>query len=71
MAKTKKVFKLKGLHCTSCALMIEGNLEDAGAVAKCDFASEKVEVEWDSGIVEEEKLVNAIEKDGYKVVGRG
>jgi P-type Cu+ transporter len=71
MAKTKKVFKLKGLHCSSCALMIEGNLEDVGANATCDFASEKVEVEWDGDKVDEQSLVEAIEKDGYKVVGRG
>ena len=64
----KKIFKLSGMHCTSCAMVIEGELEDLGAGARCNWARQEVEVQWDPAQIEEQKLVEAIEKQGYKVI---
>lgn len=67
---TKKVFRLSGLHCTSCNLIIEGELEDQlGVDASCSYQSQTVEVTFDSNKVSDEKIVSTIESQGYKVVG--
>ncbi len=67
----KKIFKLAGLHCTSCSMVIEGELEDVGVGAKCDYVKQVVEVEYDLGKIDDQKIVELIEKQGYKVIGQG
>jgi copper chaperone CopZ len=47
MDKTKKILKVKGMHCTSCASLLECELEDAGIEAKVNFAQETVEIKWE------------------------
>lgn len=54
------------MHCTSCAMSIEWELEDQGLAAKCDYAKQILEVEIDA----EEKgeiIKNAVKKLGYEV----
>ena len=69
---TKKTFKLSGLHCTSCSMLIEGELEDQlGVKAACNYARQVLEVEFDPGRVTDEHIVEVVEKQGYKVMGRG
>ena len=41
---TKKTYNIKGMHCTSCALMIESDLEDAGVRARVSYAKQTLEV---------------------------
>ena len=66
---TKKIYKLSGMHCTSCAMVIEGELEDnLGVRAACDWIKQIVEVE---GEVDEGKIRQIIEAQGYRVVGEG
>ena len=65
--KTKKVYKIKGMHCVSCAMLIEGELEDAGIKGTCSFAKQTVEV---TGEVEkniDEKVKKAVEGAGYSL----
>lgn len=71
MNKAKKIYKLSGMHCTSCSLVIEGELEDIGVEAVCSYARQVVEVIYDTDKVNDRKIVEIIEKEGYKVVGRG
>lgn len=66
---TTKIFKLSGLHCTSCSLVIEGEIEDLGAKASCDYVKQTVKVEFDPEILSEQKIIAAIEGQGYEVVG--
>lgn len=62
----KKIFKISGMHCTSCAMNIEWDLEDQGLTAKCDYAKQTLEVEIDAD--DKAKLVQTtIEKLGYKI----
>jgi copper chaperone CopZ len=61
---TKKVYKIKGMHCASCATMIELDLEDAGIKAKCSYPKSTVEVEGDGNFVNIKKVV---EKSGYQI----
>lgn len=65
----KKIYKISGMHCTSCAMNIEWELEDAGVKAKCNYAKEELEVEFDGNKASEEKIKAAVEKAGYKIMG--
>jgi copper chaperone CopZ len=65
---TKKIFKIAGMHCTSCSLLIDGEIEDLGAKSSCSYAKSEVEVEWDPAKVSEIQIVQAVGKAGYKVV---
>lgn len=62
MAKVQKIFKLK---------LLGSKLSDIGIEVQNDFLSENTEMEIEEGFTEQEKLSDAIERDGYKVVGRG
>lgn len=59
---TKK-YKVSGMHCTSCAMNIEWELEDRGMKAKCDYAKQILEVEFDSK--KEPEIKKAIAGLGY------
>ena len=65
---TKKTYKLKGMHCTSCAMVIEGELEDIGANAKCSYAKEMVDVEFDENKLAEDTIKKTIQSAGYQTV---
>jgi copper chaperone CopZ len=61
-------FKIGGMHCTSCSLMIDGELEDTDGVieAETSYAKALVKVSYDPEKVSPEKLQSVIEKLGYK-----
>jgi len=63
----KKTIKLKGLHCTSCALLIEGELEDIGVKAVCNWAKGTVDVEFDPDRINDTHIKEAVERAGYSV----
>jgi copper chaperone CopZ len=60
----KKTYKIKGMDCTSCASMIELDLEDAGIKAKCSFPKETLEIEEDH---DPKKVVEIVSKAGYSI----
>jgi P-type Cu+ transporter len=64
--KTKK-FKIIGMHCASCAMSIDGELEDTNGVkeANTNFAKEITEVKYDESLVDEKTLIEAIKNTGY------
>ncbi|MCL5784915.1 MAG: cation transporter [Patescibacteria group bacterium] len=70
MGKIKKKFKIDGMHCTSCALSIDMDLEDLEGVqsSKTSYAKQSAEIEFDEEKVEEKEIKEVIEKLGYKVV---
>lgn len=63
----KKVYKVSGMHCVSCAMGIEWELEDHGVKAKCDYAQQKLEVEYEPEKMSEEEIKKTVEKAGYKI----
>lgn len=63
----KKSYKVLGMHCPSCATAIELDLEDTGVRAKCNYAAQTLEVEFDSQKISEEQVKNVVQKSGYKV----
>lgn len=66
----KIIFPISGMHCDSCAKNIESNLKRLKGVtsANVNFANEKATVEFNEKIVNENKIISAIEKLGYKVI---
>jgi len=69
MAKiTKKTIKIEGMHCTSCAMSIDMDLEDLEGVisSKTSYAKQIAEVEFDEEKVELEKMLEIIKNLGYK-----
>ena len=68
MNKTaKKKFKIIDMHCTSCALTIDMDLEDLDGVTKAQtsYAKAECEVEFDSAKLELNILIETIKKSGY------
>lgn len=65
----KKIFKISGMHCTSCAMNIDGELEDTKGVkeSNTNYAKSQTEVEFDEKKIGEEQIISIIQKTGYKV----
>ena len=61
-----KTYKVKNMHCASCASMIELELEDMGIAAKCSYAKEELELEDKNA--DEEKIIEAVKSAGYELV---
>jgi len=64
----KKKFKITGMHCTSCAMNIDGELEDTNGVvcSNTSYAKQETEVEYDEKKISEKKIIEIVEKTGYK-----
>ncbi len=66
----KAVLRIKGMHCVSCGMNIDGQLEDIKGVinASTNYAREKCVVEFDPKIVKVGKLLASIKELGYEVM---
>lgn len=66
----KGKFKVDGMHCSSCAVNIDFDLEDLNGVkaAKTSYAKQETEVDFDKGKISPEEIVKAIQKTGYQAV---
>lgn len=66
---TKKL-KISGMHCTSCAMNIDFDLEDLVGVksAKTNYAKQESEIEFDSEKVKLEDIIKVIQKLNYQAV---
>ena len=59
---------IEGMTCAACAARIEKQLNKLpGVSAAVNFASERAHIAFDAGVVSEPKLVETIEKAGFKV----
>lgn len=64
MKLTKKVYKIKGMDCASCASLLEMDLEDAGIPSKCSYPKETLEINQEHDI---DKIKKIVEKSGYRI----
>lgn len=62
---TKKSYKVLDMHCTSCALVIESDLADAGIKASCSYARQTLDVEYDEAKVTEKTVQSIVRASGY------
>lgn len=67
MNNIKKKFKIVDMHCSSCALTIDMDLEDLDGVTRVQtsYAKSECEVEFDTEKLEEKKILETIKKSGY------
>lgn len=56
------------MHCVSCSMLIEGELEDMGVEVKANYSKQTVEVTFDPKKTNEEAIINVIQKLGYRVM---
>jgi len=66
---TKKVLKIDGMHCVSCTMLVDGDLEDLKGVksSKTNFAKAMCEVEFDETEININQIVKTVKNTGYKV----
>lgn len=64
------VLKISGMHCTSCALNIDGELEDIDGVIRSstNYAKQETTVVVDVKKVKAQKLIETIKAIGYEAV---
>lgn len=64
----KILLKIEGMHCGSCVMNIEGELEDTEGIqkSKVNFASQTAEVEFDEEKIQLEEIKKIIHALGYK-----
>lgn len=64
----KKKLKIEGMHCTSCAMNIDFDLEDLEGVKKAQtsYPKQETDVEYDETVIKPEQLLAQIQKTGYK-----
>lgn len=64
----KQKLKIEGMHCSSCAMNIDFDLEDLDGVrtAKTSYARQESEVEFDEEKLTTNDVLKSIEKTGYK-----
>ncbi len=66
------IFKIEGMNCDACANTIKGLVEKELGVrmASVSFSERLARVLYDPQAVQEDRLVDAIQKPGFRVVGR-
>jgi len=66
----KKKLKIKDMHCSSCAMSIDFDLEDLEGVkvAQTNFAKQETEVEVDTEKVTDKDIIETIKKTGYTAI---
>ena len=66
------IFKIEGMNCDACANTIKNVVEKESGVrmASVSFSERLARVLYDPQSVQEDRLVDAIQKPGFRVVGR-
>jgi len=64
----QKQFRIKGMHCKSCAELIEGKLKGLNGIkeAKVNYVQEQAFIRFDGERVSIQDIIKAIENAGYK-----
>lgn len=62
----KKIFSIKGMHCNSCAQLIEAELKNKVNNIKVSYANEKAEIDFDDKKISESEIKKIIESHGYE-----
>lgn len=63
------ILTIDGMHCTSCAMNIDGALEDLEGVfcAETSYSKGEVKVEFDPHKTDIEAVIKTIQQEGYEV----
>lgn len=63
----KKIIKVEGMHCVSCAKIIEMEFEDKANSISVDADKGSVEIDFDEKNISEKQIKEIISKLGYKI----
>jgi Cu+-exporting ATPase len=65
--KKTDIFTINGMHCTACALNIDGELEDTAGIyeATTNYAKQHTVVEYDPKKISPQQILEIIGKTGY------
>ncbi len=68
----KQIFRVTDMHCTNCAMRLEGLEDDLVGVTnvRASYQKQRVEVEYDETRLSAAQIVAAIQRLGY-TVGEG
>jgi copper chaperone CopZ len=63
----KKTYRVEGMHCSNCAMNIEGIEDDLPGIKQISASYQKGQmvVEFDEAKLSEAQLLSAVEKRGY------
>jgi copper chaperone CopZ len=63
----KKTYRVEGMHCSNCAMNIEGIEDDLLGIKQISASYQKGQmvVEFDEAKLSEAQLLSAVEKRGY------
>jgi len=62
----KKTYRLKGMTCNSCAMLIEKALKNKVGNVSASFSKEEVVIDFDENKISEKEIIEEIEKLGYE-----
>lgn len=64
------VFKISGMHCNTCSLNIDWELEETEGVKKVStsYAKQETEVTYEENLISTGKIIEIIKKVGYDVL---
>ncbi len=64
----KKTFRVEGMHCSNCAMNIEGIEDDLPGIKQvaASYQKGRMLVEFDEAKVSEVQILAALEKRGYQ-----
>lgn len=65
----KKTLNIIGMHCTACAMDIDGQLEDTEGVkeAKTHYAKQQTEISFEEDKISLDEIIKVINSLNYKV----
>lgn len=66
----KVVYKIKGMHCASCAILINKTLERTNGIksANANYGSEKLLLEYDPAGIKIDQIHDIVKKLGYSLI---
>lgn len=64
----KILIKIDGMHCTACAMDIDGELEETEGIvtSNTNYARQQTEVEFEPGKITTTKILTVIQNRGYQ-----
>lgn len=67
---TNKIFKIKGMHCASCATVITKKVSTLSGVktVSVNYANEKVKIDFDDNLITLDVINNDLKKIGYSFI---
>lgn len=67
---TNKIFKIKGMHCASCAAVITKKISPLAGIKtiSVNYANEKAKIDFDDNLITLDDINNNLQKLGYSLV---